>query len=136
MAGEWSYRARGLSYPFLDVEPQGPDISLSSRFVLIPLLFVPFYLVPSTMFRPKEKKSARCYRFESPSDSGFIAQNPAFYRLYVTWSICHFPWTCYIILPFFQGCSSSLTVIPWDSRSFVLSSRHPVVPILVICSIL
>ena len=37
-------------------------------------------LVPS--FFPQEKKSARCCRFESLSDSGFIAQNMAFYRPY------------------------------------------------------
>ena len=33
-----------------------------------------------SMFRPQEKKSARCCRFESLSDSGFIAPNLAFYR--------------------------------------------------------
>ena len=36
--------------------------------------------VPS--FVPQEKKSARCCRFESLSDSGFITQNMAFYRPY------------------------------------------------------
>ena len=36
--------------------------------------------VPS--FVPQEKKSARCCRFKSLSDSGFIAQNMAFYRPY------------------------------------------------------
>ena len=39
-------------------------------------------LVPNPMFRPQEKKSARCCRFESLSDSGFIAPNLAFYRPY------------------------------------------------------
>ena len=33
-------------------------------------------------FVPQEKKSARCCRFESLRDSGFIAPNMAFYRLY------------------------------------------------------
>ena len=37
-------------------------------------------LVPNPMFRPQEKKSAKCCRFESLSDSGFIAPNLAFYR--------------------------------------------------------
>ena len=36
--------------------------------------------VPS--FVPQEKKSARCCRFESLSDSGFIAPKMAFYRPY------------------------------------------------------
>ena len=55
MAGEWSYRARGLSYPFLDVEPQGPDISLSSRFVLIPLLLSLFIWSQVPCFVPKRR---------------------------------------------------------------------------------
>ena len=46
----------------------------SSR-VLMPLVSsqVPYFV-------PQEKKSARCCCFESLSDSGFIAQNLAFYR--------------------------------------------------------
>ena len=40
----------------------------------------PVCFVPDPMFRPQEKKSARCCRFESLSDSGFIAPNLAFYR--------------------------------------------------------
>ena len=39
-----------------------------------------WFQVPS--FIPQEKKSARCCRFESLSDSGFIAPNMAFYRPY------------------------------------------------------
>ena len=46
------------------------------------LLSRPVCLVPNPMFRPREKKSARCCRFESLSDSGFIAPNLAFYRPY------------------------------------------------------
>ena len=46
------------------------------------LLSRPVCLVPNPMFHPQEKKSARCCRFESLSDSGFIAPNLAFYRLY------------------------------------------------------
>ena len=46
------------------------------------LLSRPVYLVPNPTFRPQEKKSARCCRFESLSNSGFIAPNLAFYRLY------------------------------------------------------
>ena len=46
------------------------------------LLSRPVYIVPNPMFRPQEKKSARCCRFESLSDSGFIATNLAFYRPY------------------------------------------------------
>ena len=42
------------------------------------LLSRPVCIVPNPMFRPQEKKSARCCRFESLSDSGFIA----FYRPY------------------------------------------------------
>ena len=46
------------------------------------LLSRPVCLVPNPMFRPQEKKSARCCRCESLSDSGFIAPNLAFYRPY------------------------------------------------------
>ena len=46
------------------------------------LLSRPVCLVPNPMFRPQEKKSARCCHFESLSDSGFIAPNLAFYRPY------------------------------------------------------
>ena len=46
------------------------------------LLSRPFCLFPNPMFRPQEKKSARCCRFESLSDSGSIAPNLAFYRPY------------------------------------------------------
>ena len=57
------------------------------------LYFLSFYNRPSSLismplvssqvpsFVPQEKKSARCYRFESLSDSGFIAPNMAFYGL-------------------------------------------------------
>ena len=37
------------------------------------LLSRPVCLVPNPMFRPQEKKSARCCRCESLSDSGFIS---------------------------------------------------------------
>ena len=57
-----------MSFPFYD----RPN-SLFSR---------PVCIVPNPMFRPQEKKSARCCRFESLSDSGFIAPNLAFYRPY------------------------------------------------------
>ena len=43
-------------------------------------ILVPLYLIPSSIFCPHEKKSARCCRFESLSDSGFIAQFLAFCR--------------------------------------------------------
>ena len=42
------------------------------------LLSRPVCIVSNPMFRPQEKKSARCCRFESLSDSGFIAPNMAF----------------------------------------------------------
>ena len=45
------------------------------------LLSRPVCIIPNPMFRPQEK-SARCCRFESLSDSGFIAPNLAFYRPY------------------------------------------------------
>ena len=57
-----------MSFPFYD----RPN-SLLSR---------PVCIVLNPMFRPQEKKSARCCRFESLSDSGFIAPNLAFYRPY------------------------------------------------------
>ena len=44
------------------------------------LISRPFVSSQIPCFVPQEKKSARCCRFESLSDSGFIAPNMAFYR--------------------------------------------------------
>ena len=46
------------------------------------LISRPFVSSQIPCFVPQEKKSARCCRFESLSDSGFIAPNMAFYRPY------------------------------------------------------
>ena len=46
------------------------------------LISTPLVSSPVPYFVPQEKKSARCCRLESLSDSGFIAPNMAFYRPY------------------------------------------------------
>ena len=46
------------------------------------LISRPFVSSQVPCFVPQEKKSARCCCFESLSDSGFSAQNMAFYRPY------------------------------------------------------
>ena len=80
-----------LCAPVLDIEPLGPNTSFIFFICPNSPVMVPFYLVPSPIFRPQEKKSARCCQFESPSDSGFVAQNSACYRPNKTfdWSIVH-----------------------------------------------
>ena len=60
-------------------------VPMSFLFIIVPIPFLvgPFVLSRMfPMFRPQEKKSARCCHFESLSDSGFIAPNLAFYRPY------------------------------------------------------
>ena len=69
-----------LSFPVwvrLTLGPNTCFISFNSIIVPIPWFLCPLF-VPS--FVSQEKKSARCCSFESLSDSGFIAQNLAFYR--------------------------------------------------------
>ena len=98
VAAEWSYRAFGAPVPNFSIlgggGGGGGECSLLDLGpMLVPMSF-PFYnrpnsllsrpvcIVPNPMFRPQEEKSARCCRFESLSDSGFIAPNLAFYRPY------------------------------------------------------
>ena len=69
-----------------------PFLGSPSTGALHLLYFLSFYNHPDSLvlmplvssqvpsFVPQEKKSARCCRFESLSDSSFIAQNLAFYR--------------------------------------------------------
>ena len=88
----WQQNGRTVrsGHPYLISLSLGGEYSLLA---LVPMSF-PFYnrpnsllsrpvcIVPNPMFCPQEKKSARCCRFESLSDSGFIAPNLAFYRPY------------------------------------------------------
>ena len=90
VAAERSYRALGTltaEFPVLgggSTRPGPYAGPMSSLFiiVLIPFLVGPFVSSRIPCFVPQEKKSARCCRFESLSDSGFIAPNLAFYRPY------------------------------------------------------
>ena len=88
LAAERSYRTLGTLAPvFL-------FLGSPSTGALRLLYFLSFYNRPDSLvlmplvssqvpsFVPQEKKSARCCHFESLSDSGFIAQNMAFYRPY------------------------------------------------------
>ena len=88
MAAERSYRTSGTLAPVF------PFLCSPSTGALRLLYFLSFYNCPDSLvsmplvssqvssFVPQEKKSARCCRFESLSDSSFIAQNMAFYRPY------------------------------------------------------
>ena len=88
MAAERSYRTSGTLTPVF------PFLGSPSTGALRLLYFLSFYNRPDSLvsmplvlsqvpsFVPQEKKSARCCRFESLSDYGFIAQNMAFYRPY------------------------------------------------------
>ena len=86
MAAERSYRTLGTLAPVF------PFLGSPSTGALHLLYFLSFYNRPDSLvlmplvssqvpsFVPQEMKSARCCRFESLNDSGFIAQNMAFYR--------------------------------------------------------
>ena len=88
VAAEWSYRT--LETP----APVFPFLGSPSTGALCLLYFLSFYNRPHSLvlmplvlsqvpsFVPQEKKSVRCWGFESPIDSGFIADNMAFYRPY------------------------------------------------------
>ena len=88
MAGERSYCTLGTLAPVF------PFLGSPSTGAFQLLYFLSFYNRPDSLvlmphvssqvpsFVPQEKKSARRCRFESLSDSGFIAQNMAFYRPY------------------------------------------------------
>ena len=88
VAAERSYCTLGT------VAPVFPFLGSPSTGALRLLYFLSFYNLPDSLvlmplvssqvpsFIPQEKKSARCCRFESLSDSGFIAQNMAFYMPY------------------------------------------------------
>ena len=89
VAAERSYRALGTLTPVFPV-PGG----VCETGALCWLYLLSFYNRPNSLisrpfvssqipcFVSQEKKSARCCRFESLSDSGFIAPNMAFYRPY------------------------------------------------------
>ena len=93
MAAERSYRALGTLTPVFPV-PGGGGGGVCETRALCWLYVLSFYNRPDSLisrpfvssqipcFVPQEKKSARCCRFESLSDSGFIAPNMAFYRPY------------------------------------------------------
>ena len=91
VAAERSYSALGTLTPGFPV-PGGGGVcetgALCWLYVLSfhnrpnSLISRPFVLSQIPCFVPQEKKSARCCRFESLSDSGFIAPNMAFYRPY------------------------------------------------------
>ena len=108
VAMERSYRTSGTLAPVF------PFLGLPSTGALRLLYFFSFYNRPDSLvsmplvssqvpsFVPQEKKSARCCRFNSLSDSGFIAQNMAFYRPYKT-----FHWLISVSLaPGHQKCRS------------------------------
>ena len=86
VAAEQSYHTRQTLAPVVPVwfrltlRPNACFISLLSIIVPIPSFICTFVSSQVPSFVPQEKKSARCCRFESLSDSGFIAQNMAFYR--------------------------------------------------------
>ena len=89
MAAERSYRTTGTLAPVFPVlglaYALGPyACSISFLFYNRPSSLISMPPVSSQVpsFVPQEKKSARCCRFQSLSDSGFIAQNMAFYRPY------------------------------------------------------
>ena len=90
VAAERSYHALGTLTPGFPVPGGGSARpgpyagSMSFLFIIVPIPFLvgPFVSSQIPCFVPQEKKSARCYRFESLSDSGFIAPNMAFYRPY------------------------------------------------------
>ena len=90
VAAERSYRALGTLTPGFPVPGGGSARpgpyagSMSFLFIIgpIPLISRPFVSSQIPCFVPQEKKSARCCRFESLSDSGFISPNMAFYRPY------------------------------------------------------
>ena len=93
VAAERSYRGLGTLAPEFPIlggggggsTRQGPyACSMSFLFIIVPIPFLvgPFISSRIPCFRPQEKKSARCCRFESLRDSGFIAPNLAFYRPY------------------------------------------------------
>ena len=89
VAAERSYRTSGALTPVFPV-PGG----VCKTGALCWLYVLSFYNRPDSLISrpfvssqvpcvvPQEKKSARCCRFESLSDSGFIAPNMAFYRPY------------------------------------------------------
>ena len=87
VAAERSYFTSGALTPVFPV-PGGGGGALCWLYVLPfnnrpdSLISRPFVSSQVPCFDPQEKKSAKCCRFESLSDSGFIAPNMAFYRPY------------------------------------------------------
>ena len=92
VAAEWLYRALGTLKPGFPVPGGGGGVCETGA--LCWLYVLSFYNRPNSLlsrpivssqipcFVPQEKKSARCCRFESLRDCGFIAPNMAFYRPY------------------------------------------------------
>ena len=90
MAAEQLYRASGALTPVFPVPGGGGGVCETGA--LCWLYVLSFYNRPDSLisrpfvssqvpcFVPQEKTSARFSRFESLSDSGFIAPNMAFYR--------------------------------------------------------
>ena len=88
----WSHGS-GTVVPYFGDSRTRPWVCLSAGALCL-LYVLSFYNCPGSLismplvssqvpsFVPQEKKSARCCRFESLSDSGFIAPNMAFYRPY------------------------------------------------------
>ena len=68
----WVWKTGALCWLYVLSFYNSPDSLISTPLVSSQ---VPYFV-------PQEKKSARCCRFESLSDSGFIAPNMAFYRPY------------------------------------------------------
>ena len=91
VAAEQSYPASGALTPVFPVPGGGGGCETGALCWLYVLSFYnrpdslisrPFVSSQVPCLVPQEKKSARCCRFESLSDSGFIAPNMAFYRPY------------------------------------------------------
>ena len=92
LAAERLYRALGTLAPEFPILGGGGGSTrpgpyagfMSFLFIIVPIPFLvgPFVSSRIPCFRPKEKKSARCCRFESLSDSGFIAPKLVFHRPY------------------------------------------------------
>ena len=82
VAAERLYRTSGTLTPVFPVLGGGGGVCKTGALCYDCLISTPFVSSKVPCFVPQEKKSARCCRFESLSDSGFIAPNMAFYRPY------------------------------------------------------
>ena len=89
VAAERSYRTSGTLTPVFPVLGGVCKIGALCWLYVLSFYNHPDSLISTSFvssqvpcFVPQEKKSARCCRFESLSDSGFIAPNMTFYRPY------------------------------------------------------